>query len=518
MISPPLPSSVGNPTRDLLPPRCQDTEFEPPINTVCVGVRKSGRTAYGNHSGDPIESRPDIKWGRRRTHSPDRLFPRTCYNWGGRGRGDRTDRNAGVGKHAEYVGRFMQPHRNNREVNSGKETYRTDTSESNTSEEETSSEESSLFPVAKRQRTASKKKKKETFVLLAGLLLGLSNYAVSQGDINLKKKTMLWREGLAEVTPKICSSSLTATGSRNISFARFKRLLAATASYTMYIKENLAESVTKEILELDRNRLKKHIFRAFQAAPCRNRIVHDVHKRGYRGWILDSSRRRSSTYSYVREPGRISNEGDLSAIQQTQYRGTIFIVAEHGDHWHVLHDCTYTSSQCRNARVEAVTRCFGIRIKRRTIRSIDFNTSYATNVIYYLGRGGRKINYIQIGEYASRRGPGVEVGDLSDGKSAESGAQSVVETRTVENEMRIFLGCTDRGESGGAAEGSGTPLSNQPGSTHKRRKGDNKEDIASTKKTLPFPLCLPTLASMIVEFSISSVPRTFDQETSCSES
>ncbi|KAI5692814.1 hypothetical protein M8J75_001725 [Diaphorina citri] len=329
---------------------------------------------------------------------------------------------------------------------------------------------------------------------------------------------MLWREGLAEVTPKICSSSLTATGSRNISFARFKRLLAATASYTMYIKENLAESVTKEILELDRNRLKKHIFRAFQAAPCRNRIVHDVHKRGYRGWILDSSRRRSSTYSYVREPGRISNEGDLSAIQQTQYRGTIFIVAEHGDHWHVLHDCTYTSSQCRNARVEAVTRCFGIRIKRRTIRSIDFNTSYATNVIYYLGRGGRKINYIQIGEYASRRGPGVEVGDLSDGKSAESGAQSVVETRTVENEMRIFLGCTDRGESGGAAEGSGTPLSNQPGSTHKRRKGDNKEDIASTKKTLPFPLCLPTLASMIVEFSISSVPRTFDQETSCSES
>ncbi|KAI5702419.1 hypothetical protein M8J76_015356 [Diaphorina citri] len=219
-----------------------------------------------------------------------------------------------------------------------------------------------------------------------------------------------------------------------------------------------------------------------------------------------------------KEPGRISNEGDLSAIQQTQYRGTIFIVAEHGDHWHVLHDCTYTSSQCRNARVEAVTRCFGIRIKRRTIRSIDFNTSYATNVIYYLGRGGRKINYIQIGEYASRRGPGVEVGDLSDGKSAESGAQSVVETRTVENEMRIFLGCTDRGESGGAAEGSGTPLSNQPGSTHKRRKGDNKEDIASTKKTLPFPLCLPTLASMIVEFSISSVPRTFDQETSCSES
>ncbi|XP_017303754.1 uncharacterized protein LOC103519628 [Diaphorina citri] len=162
----------------------------------------------------------------------------------------------------------------------------------------------------------------------------------------------------------------------------------------------------------------------------------------------------------------------LYNILSTDYRGTVFIIAEHGDHWHVLHDCTYTSSQCRCARVKAVTRCFGIRIKRRTIRSLDFNTSYATNVIYYLGRGGRKINYIQIGEYASRRGPGVEVGDLSDGKSAESGAQSVVETRTVENEMRIFLGCTDRGESGGAAEGSGTPLSNQPGSTHKRRKGD----------------------------------------------
>ncbi|KAI5693189.1 hypothetical protein M8J75_010606 [Diaphorina citri] len=125
------------------------------------------------------------------------------------------------------------------------------------------------------------------------------------------------------------------------------------------------------ILELGRDRLKRHVFRAFQAAPCRNRILHDVHKR---------------------EPGRDDNQTNIQNISRTQYRGTLFIVAEHDDHWHVLHDCTFTSSQCRCARTETLARCFGPRIKRRTLRALEFTTDHCVNTILYLGTGRRQIS------------------------------------------------------------------------------------------------------------------------------
>ncbi|KAI5708200.1 hypothetical protein M8J77_017974 [Diaphorina citri] len=87
----------------------------------------------------------------------------------------------------------------------------------------------------------------ETFRLLDPLLTSMNRYALREGDVQLKKKCMLWREGVAETTRKIVSLSSDGTGLSDMSFARFKRLLAGTASYTMFIKENLAETIIKQI-------------------------------------------------------------------------------------------------------------------------------------------------------------------------------------------------------------------------------------------------------------------------------
>lgn len=90
----------------------------------------------------------------------------------------------------------------------------------------------------------------ETFPLLLTMFQALGKHALREGDVSLKQKCMIWRQGVTDVKARITSLTSDEKYSRDLSFGRFKKLLAETESYMMFIKENLPETMIKEIFSI----------------------------------------------------------------------------------------------------------------------------------------------------------------------------------------------------------------------------------------------------------------------------
>jgi len=91
-------------------------------------------------------------------------------------------------------------------------------------------------------------------------------------------------------------------------------------------------------------------------------------------------------------------KSDLDIIKDLSVRsfyGSIFIVARHLNHYHVIHDCKWTKEKCRCLRIVQIEserqRC----VKRSSDSNVWTNQHWY-NLLYYLDRGARKINWLEI--------------------------------------------------------------------------------------------------------------------------
>ncbi|KAI5714408.1 hypothetical protein M8J76_016437 [Diaphorina citri] len=207
-----------------------------------------------------------------------------------------------------------------------------------------------------------------------------------------------------------------------------------------------------------RRQLRENLIRAFQTRNPKNRVLHCVYPRNPNG-----SMDRKLYDFHERDTDR-----------QTNAQGpTIAIVAQHGDHFHAVHDCTYTSGQCRCAFTRMCETICGTRLKRRIIRSIEYNTNHWVNTICYLQTHPRSIDYLQInGGGTSNRRLHTEVRSLS----AQCAAQTqtgMVERRGHKTRTPDFIQCAGVETSTRTAYDNGTSHARQTATTREGCKGDS---------------------------------------------
>uniref|UniRef100_A0A8D9B8A1 Non-capsid protein NS-1 n=1 Tax=Cacopsylla melanoneura TaxID=428564 RepID=A0A8D9B8A1_9HEMI len=169
-----------------------------------------------------------------------------------------------------------------------------------------------------------------------------------------------------------------------------------------------------------RNGLRECIVAGLQERATRNRILHDIYQR-------------------QSESGMDQKLHEI--IQSGEFRGAVFIEASHGDHYHVVHDCTWTSSQCRCGIIQRIENVCGRRRKRSTIRGVELSVDHIYNLLVYLQSGGRTIHHVQVGCASSRGRISREVRDLRDRRNQETRKTTMVESSEIEDLVREFVVC-----------------------------------------------------------------------------
>lgn len=163
--------------------------------------------------------------------------------------------------------------------------------------------------------------------------------------------------------------------------------------------------------------IRKDIICALQEVPLRNRLLHDV---------------------YQRSTERPDDEVDIHRIREVDFRGSLFIIAEHGDHWHVVHDC-----------VEHIINC-----------------------IKYLRSRVRQIRYFQIGQTATGRRLYNKIRGLPVEAMREDQSGKVVEGGKHPTDLCSFLECTGGDSSGGPTKSHRDSDKARSKTTVTGRKGD----------------------------------------------
>lgn len=153
--------------------------------------------------------------------------------------------------------------------------------------------------------------------------------------------------------------------------------------------------------------LRKYLVDGFKQVFPRPRILHDI---------------------LVGENGResVQNHQDLF---NRGYKGAIFAVCIHNDHFHIVHDCQYTNSHCRCAIINVLRTKFR-RVSRKCMRTVDFSIEHWVNLVLYFDKEGRKnIKTLVAGidwfTYNKNR-------NISDERLPEDGHEELVETCSVQ--------------------------------------------------------------------------------------
>lgn len=155
----------------------------------------------------------------------------------------------------------------------------------------------------------------------------------------------------------------------------------------------------------EQDRLKFSFVQNFSRVPPKRRIIHDVYEKKY----IESLVRRDYRDLFER------------------HKGAVFIVCDHNDHYHVVHDCTYHNYSCRCSITQIFSSSSGIgkRYSRRVIASIDFSIDHWINLAVYFERDGRFICCLDL---AGRNWiPGSEAGHIQFQQDCRNGKEKLVE-------------------------------------------------------------------------------------------
>nr|QVW56837.1 MAG: putative nonstructural protein NS1 [Phylloscopus inornatus ambidensovirus] len=163
------------------------------------------------------------------------------------------------------------------------------------------------------------------------------------------------------------------------------------------------------------------------------------------------------------------------------YGGNIFITAAHGDHWHVVHDCNYSSSTCRCARINYFKDNF-TRFGRRLVHSSEFTVRHWYNLAAYFEKGGRQLDIVYIAgrtwlQY-NKTGRNTLQG------CSNFGQTELVEGSNDEKSISDFIACGSNTNEGERIGESGTSVTKKT-RTEKRCKGARIEEFIQKLPAAP---------------------------------
>nr|QKE54882.1 MAG: nonstructural protein [Parvoviridae sp.]QKE54956.1 MAG: nonstructural protein [Parvoviridae sp.] len=126
--------------------------------------------------------------------------------------------------------------------------------------------------------------------------------------------------------------------------------------------------------------LRKVLTTEFRRSNLRHRIVHSVYERKlFRGETIENFTRHL----------------------QRAFHGSIFIIGEHGNHYHVVHDCNWSSSTCRCSRIRGIEfdsehGRSRFRYNRKITSTAAWDIDHWINLLIYLSTAERRLNYVEI--------------------------------------------------------------------------------------------------------------------------
>lgn len=127
-----------------------------------------------------------------------------------------------------------------------------------------------------------------------------------------------------------------------------------------------------------RDELRQVFSAEFRNSHIRHRIVHSIYAR-------DSPYERS--------------DDEVDRSLQRPFHGGIFIVGYHGEHYHVIHDCSWGTACCRCARIQDFEQRRGgrkSRYNRKITSSSSWTIEHWINLLLYLDSAERRIGAIEI--------------------------------------------------------------------------------------------------------------------------
>lgn len=207
--------------------------------------------------------------------------------------------------------------------------------------------------------------------------------------------------------------------------------------------EGVHEVITPE-MQKQKEYIDENIVVGFRERAPRRRILHDIFKRSITG---DSDR-------------------DVERVVQQHFAGTIFIVAKHGDHYHVVHDCTYHSYQCRCARIcnWPTERC-----NRKIVYARAYTSEHWRNTTAYLYKGERSIIYCEIAGRTCVRGGETRYLPLQ--THSQQGEEGLLEGSQNSSTIQCLFDCGSSTQKTGG-DNTDSSSKNQRNRENNRRKGD----------------------------------------------
>lgn len=109
--------------------------------------------------------------------------------------------------------------------------------------------------------------------------------------------------------------------------------------------------------------------------------------------LLQRTKRKSKYYSFVsKRRNRIQDEATISTVFYRANNASFKWITEHGDHYHIVHDCTYSNGSCR---------CFGKQFvghrSSRIYNSYELSQEDWYSIIKYHFSIGRRVHHVFIG-------------------------------------------------------------------------------------------------------------------------
>lgn len=162
-----------------------------------------------------------------------------------------------------------------------------------------------------------------------------------------------------------------------------------------------------------REELREVFASAFRRCNPRHRIVHAIYGRS--------------------EP---FEDSDLSFMRDIQrpFNGSVFIVGYHNEHYHVVHDCNWSCSTCRCARIKGlqqggrsgVQKCRS-RYNWKVTPTSDWSIEHWINLLIYLDSAGRRLGTVEISGVTWLRSCGGEFSSMFQGSAfrLERGMESI---------------------------------------------------------------------------------------------
>lgn len=215
--------------------------------------------------------------------------------------------------------------------------------------------------------------------------------------------------------------------------------------------------------EEDENpQFKKLFLDAFREIPARRTIIHDIFE-------------RSSASGQC---------GEILRIVHVPFRGAVFIIASHDNHYHVIHDCSYTSSHCRCSRIAEFRGVIKRRrFRRRTLRSVDFSIQHWVNLSEYLQTDSRRLCHLEV---AGRKWVQCsETGRIQVQRCLQSGQKELVEDGNIQDDFPDFLGCGSQGTDSQNAHQSSLQANERSTRREKGSKGDRILQLLRKFPTAP---------------------------------